>query len=49
LIAARRLERLDDLLLGDLLGAGLDHHEAVGAARDDEIDQFLLCAARTWD
>ncbi len=38
----RRLERLDDLLLGHFLGAGLDHHEAVLAAGDDEIELALL-------
>ena len=38
----RRFERLDDLLLGDLFRSGLDHHEAVGAPRDHEIDQTVL-------
>ena len=34
----RALERLDHLLLGDLLRARLHHHDGVLAARDDEIE-----------
>ena len=43
----RRLERLDDLFFGDFLGAGLDHHEAVLAAGDDEVELALLALRRT--
>ena len=38
----RRLERLDDLLLGHFLRAGLDHHQAVLAAGDDQIELALF-------
>ena len=38
----RGLERLDDLLLGHFLRARLDHHQAVLAAGDDEIELALF-------
>ena len=38
----RPVERLDDLLLGDLLGPGFDHHQAVLAAGDDEVELAVL-------
>src|SRR5262249_26565016 len=34
----RRLQRFDDLLFGHFLRAGLDHHQAVLAAGDDEVE-----------
>src|SRR5262245_18257291 len=34
----RRFERFEDLLFGDFFRAGLDHHDAVAGAGDDEID-----------
>ena len=37
----RRVERLDDFLFGGFLRAGLDHHDAVAAARDDQIEAAL--------
>ena len=40
--ACAAFERLDDLLLGDFLRARLDHHQAVLAAGDDEIELALL-------
>ena len=40
--ACARLERLDDLLLGHFLRARFDHHEAVLAAGDDEVELALL-------
>ena len=38
----RRFERVDDLLFGHFLRAGLDHHQAVLAAGDDEVELALL-------
>src|SRR5688500_3177760 len=38
----RGLERADDLRFADFLGARLDHHDAVAAAGDDEIERALL-------
>ena len=38
----RRFERADHLRLADFLRAGLDHHDAVIAAGDDEIERALL-------
>ena len=35
------VERLDDFLFGHFLRAGLDHHDAVVAARDDQIEAAL--------
>ena len=35
--------------LGHFLRAGFDHHDAVLAAGDDEIERALFCAARRWD
>ena len=37
----RVLERLNDLFLGDLFGARLDHHDGVVAAGDQEIETAL--------
>ena len=37
-----RVERRDDLRLGHFLRAGLDHHQAVFAAGDDEIELAAL-------
>ena len=42
----RALERLDDLLFGDFLGARFDHHDRVLAARDDQIEPAACGAAR---
>ena len=36
------LERLHDFFFGDFLRAGFDHHEAVLAAGDDQIERALL-------
>ena len=38
----RGVEGFDRLLLGDFLGAGLDHHQAVFAAGDDEVELAFL-------
>ena len=38
----RRVERVDDLLLGHFLRARFDHHQAVVAAGDDEIELALF-------
>ena len=38
----RRFERADDLRFGDFLGAGLDHHDAVARAGDDQVERALL-------
>ena len=38
----RGVERGDDLLLGHFLRAGLDHHQAVLAADDDQIELALF-------
>ena len=40
--ACAGFERLDDLLFGHFLRARFDHHEAVLAAGDDEIELALL-------
>ena len=39
----RGVERLDHLLFGDLLRAGLDHHDAVAAAGDDRDRAGSAC------
>ena len=36
------VEALDDLRLGHFFGAGFDHHEAILAARDDEVEFAFL-------
>ena len=38
----RVLERLDDLLLGDFLGARFDHHDRVLGAGDDQVERAAL-------
>ena len=38
----RLLERLDDVFLGDFLGARFDHHDRVLAAGDDQIEPAVL-------
>ncbi len=38
----RRVERLDDLLLGHFLRAGFDHHEAVFAAGHHQVELAVL-------
>ena len=38
----RGFERADDLRFGDFLGARLDHHDAVAAAGDDQVERALL-------
>ena len=46
----RRFERADDLLFGDLFRAGLDHHDRVIRARDDEIEpRFFALLVRRID
>ena len=43
--ACAGFERLHDLFLGDFLGARLDHHHAIVAAGDDQIERlFLRCS-----
>ena len=43
-------ERFNDLLFGHFPGASLDHHQAVLAARDDEIElAFLALGERRID
>ena len=44
--ACARLERLDHLLFRHFLRAGFDHHDAVLAAGDDQIEPAAACAAR---
>jgi hypothetical protein len=41
----RRVERADHFLLGRLFRAGLDHHDRVGAARDNQVHLALLALA----
>ena len=38
----RGFERADDLRFGHFLGAGLDHHDAVARAGDDQVERALL-------
>jgi hypothetical protein len=41
-LALRELEGLEDLVLGDLVGAGLDHRQRVLRAHDDQVERALL-------
>ena len=41
-LGVRELEGLEDLVLGDLLGAGLDHRQRVSRADDDQVERALL-------
>ena len=41
-LAVRELEGLEDLVLGDLVGAGLDHRQRVLRADDDQVERALL-------
>ena len=41
-LALREVERLEELLLGDLVGAGLDHRQAVLRADDDQVERRTL-------
>ena len=40
--AVRQLERLDQRVLVDLLGAGLDHGDGLGGAADDQVKRRFL-------
>ena len=41
------LESLNGLFFGHFVGAGLDHHDAVLAAGDDQIETAVSCAAQS--
>ena len=40
-LAVRQLERLEEHVLGHLVGAGLDHRQAVLRADDDQVERRL--------
>ncbi len=51
-LAVGELERLEERVLGDLVGAGLDHRQAVLRADDDQVEAGLVlqfCAQRRVD